>query len=393
MPSKDYTIELLGLKGFVVKNLEETEENIYVDIEKERMPHTCPKYQGVTERIHDYRIQRIRHITVGNKTVILKYRKRRYVCPCCNSRFYEQNGFVPKGYRLSHALIHLILRSFNQMCTYTEVAHRYGISVTTVIRYYDTLNFDRQTLPSAIGIDEFKGNLEGEKYQTIITDVKHRKIVGFTRSRNSEELDTELLRYKNYRDVKLVVMDMSNIYKALVKRMFKNAEIVVDKYHVIRLAGQALEMVRKEGQKAFAEEHRRKIKAKKRLLLKKYEYLSEYEKQELSILFEQIPRLGKAYYLKMEYDKIFDSEDEIEAKKRISDWLLDAQILNYPEFNMCISAMTNWSHEIVNIFRYKLTNGYTEGCNNKTKVLKRISYGLRNYERFVKRRKQLQQGI
>ncbi|MDY4060752.1 MAG: hypothetical protein SOY56_04220, partial [Anaerovoracaceae bacterium] len=87
---------------------------------------------------------------------------RRYVCPCCNSRFYEQNGFVPKGYRLSHALIHLILRSFNQMCTYTEVAHRYGISVTTVIRYYDTLNFDRQTLPSVIGIDEFKGNLDGE---------------------------------------------------------------------------------------------------------------------------------------------------------------------------------------------------------------------------------------
>ena len=78
MPSKDYTIELLGLKGFVVKNLEETEKNI-LDIEKERMPHTCPKCQGVTEKIHDYRIQRIRHITVGNKTVILKYRKRRYV--------------------------------------------------------------------------------------------------------------------------------------------------------------------------------------------------------------------------------------------------------------------------------------------------------------------------
>ncbi|MCI5698227.1 MAG: hypothetical protein MR269_04270, partial [Clostridiales bacterium] len=155
----------------------------------------------------------------------------------CNSRFYEQNGFVPKGYRLSHALIHLILRSFNQMCTYTEVAHRYGISVTTVIRYYDTSNFDRQTLPSVIGIDEFKGNLEGEKYQTIITDVKHRKVVGFTRSRNSEELDTELLRYKNYRDVIIWTQEL--------RKICKEKEATAARNLVIKLSQNAILLYRK----------------------------------------------------------------------------------------------------------------------------------------------------
>lgn len=293
MPERDYTIKLLGLEDFEVKSLDETKDKFFVTVEKPRQTHTCPNCGAITYTIHDYRIQNIKHTVFSDKKVILKYRKRRYVCESCNKRCYETSNFAPKRHQVSHQLISLILRSFNEISTYKSVSERYGVSITTVMRYYDKVNFEKNTLPAVIGLDEFKGNLDGEKFQTIITAPKAHNIIGFARSRNAQDLDIKMLSYKNVDNVKLVVMDMSNIYKSLVKRIFKNAEIVAD----------------------------------------------------------------------------------------------------IENFDKCTSALTNWITEISNIFRYKITNGYTEGCNNKTKVLKRISYGLRNYERFVKRRMQLQNNI
>lgn len=393
MPKRDYTIKLLGLEDFEVKSLDETKDKFFVTVEKPRQTHTCPNCGAITDTIHDYRIQYIKHTVLSDKKVILKYRKRRYVCESCNKRFYETSNFTPKRHQVSHQLISLILRSFNEICTYKSVSERYGVSITTVMRYYDKVNFEKNTLPAVIGLDEFKGNLDGEKFQTIITAPKVHNIIGFARSRNAQDLDIKMLSYKNADNVKLVVMDMSNIYKALVKRTFKNAEIVADKYHVVRLGNFALEAVRKKEQKKFSKEHRTKIKANKKILHKRLEDLSDEEVFKLSVMMEQMPELGKAYYLKMKYDDIFRSKDVYEAKRRISNFILEANVADIESFYKCTSALTNWITEISNIFRYKITNGYTEGCNNKTKVLKRISYGLRNYERFVKRRMQLQNNI
>lgn len=55
------------------------------------------------------------------------------------------------------------------------------------------------------------------------------------------------------------------------------------------------------------------------------------------------------------------------------------------EFKACINAYHNWSTEILNALNVPYSNGFTEGCNNKTKVLKRVCFGLRNFERFRSR--------
>lgn len=67
------------------------------------------------------------------------------------------------------------------------------------------------------------------------------------------------------------------------------------------------------------------------------------------------------------------------------DWLTEINQLNLPEFEGCSRAYHNWFHEILNFFDYPWSNGYTEGCNNKTKVMKRTCYGVRNFTIFRKR--------
>ena len=66
-------------------------------------------------------------------------------------------------------------------------------------------------------------------------------------------------------------------------------------------------------------------------------------------------------------------------------WIKTAEISNIPEFVSCVATLRNWAKEILNVFKYGLTNGPTEGFNNKIKVLKRVSYYLRHFERFRNR--------
>mgnify|MGYP005611749853 CR=1 FL=1 len=72
-----------------------------------------------------------------------------------------------------------------------------------------------------------------------------------------------------------------------------------------------------------------------------------------------------------------------EQRKEFWNWISTAEQSQLPEFEKCATTYRHWSKEILNAFKYAhITNGPTEGFNNKIKVLKRTSYGIRNFEHF-----------
>ena len=68
------------------------------------------------------------------------------------------------------------------------------------------------------------------------------------------------------------------------------------------------------------------------------------------------------------------------SKRILTNWILTAEESNLPEFNPAITAFRDWYKEICNSKLTPITNGFTEGVNNKIKVLKRVTYGMRNFE-------------
>ena len=84
------------------------------------------------------------------------------------------------------------------------------------------------------------------------------------------------------------------------------------------------------------------------------------------------------------HKKIEKLKDE-EAKKELEIWIEMAKESILKELKEAITAFTNWKEEICNSKLVKYTNGYTEGCNYKIKVLKRNAYGYKNFERFRNR--------
>jgi transposase len=178
---------------------------------------------------------------------------------------------------------------------------------------------------------------------------------------------------------------MSSLFKGVATACFPKAVIISDKYHVVRQAGWALENVRKAEQKRLSDDWRRYCKRSRYLLLKDPEKLKPEEKEKLLIILGLSTRIQHAYELKNELIDIMRSDSSKVCKKRLADWIYFAENSALPEYGACTKALHNWSDSILNALDYKFSNGFTEGCNNKTKVLKRVCFGVRNFSRFRNR--------
>ena len=278
-----------------------------------------------------------------------------------------------------------IIEDFRDTVSATYIARKHNISTTTALRYFNLVNYSHKALPEVLSIDEFKGNAGGEKYQTILTDARDRKIIDILPNRKKADMIRYFRRFKNRKEVKYVVIDMNPHFREVAEICFPQATIVIDRYHVTRQAIWALERVRKEEQKHLSSDWRRFCKHSKALLNKPPDKLKEDEREKLRIILGLSTRLEQAYFLKNDFLFLMHSQNSQVAKELLADWIYRAESSHLPEFQDCTRAIHNWGQLILNSFIVPFTNGYTEGCNNKTKVLKRVCYGLRNFHRFRNR--------
>lgn len=121
------------------------------------------------------------------------------------------------------------------------------------------------------------------------------------------------------------------------------------------------------------------------MLLKRMKTLNEEQLQAVEVMLKTSTKLNDAYLLKEKFYEFVDSPDLESAKRNLKAWYMFVAACNVPEFNECVKTINNWEKYILNSFTCPYTNGYTEGTNNKIKVLKRNAYGVRNFKRFRNR--------
>ena len=189
----------------------------------------------------------------------------------------------------------------------------------------------------------------------------------------------------SYPEKSILVCDMNPHFRQVGKICFNNAVIVADRYHVIRQVYWAMERVRKNEQNKLSARFRKYFKKSRYLLMKSMEKLTDEEADRLALMFEIAPRLADAYRLKNEFITVIRSKSAAEGKQKLADWLLAAEVMDLPEFHDCTKAYHNWFNEILNSMDVPWSNGFIEGCNNKTKVLKRVCFGMRNFRNFRNR--------
>ena len=384
MLSTNYNESLLNLQDVFIKKIEKDEKTINIHVEMFVKKQICPHCNNKTKYIHGYRKQKIKDLEAYGLKTILIYNKRRYRCNKCGKCFSEKNSFLPKYHRMTSRLIATIIDKLRSEVSFTHVAKEVNLSVSTVIRIFDKVNYTKPQMPEVLSIDEFKGNTGGEKYNCILTDPKTGIVLDILEARKKHVL-INYFKDTNKQDVKIFVSDMWEPYRDISTVFFKNATQIVDKYHYIRQIMWALEDTRKKVQKQFSKSHRIYFKRSKSLLTKRYEKLTDEQKTQVRIMLDVSADLSTAYFMKEDFLNILNIEDIEKQKNELNNWILWAQDCPIERFNKCAATILNWYSGITNSLILPYTNGFTEGCNNRIKVLKRLAYGYTNFRRFRNR--------
>ena len=382
---KDCIEKLLQLEDVIVTNIECRGKQMHVHLRMQQRLHRCPACGSLTSKVHDYRTQLVRDVSVSGYETILHLRKRRHVCPKCGKRFDERIDFLPRYRQFTNRVNLQIYEQLKKCRSIKDIAEDNNMSPPTAAKIINEINFKTRKLPEVLAIDEFRGNAEGERFQCILADPKNRRVVEILPNRRHEMIRHYLGRFPNKRDVRFVVMDMTGGYRRLMKEMFPWATIIVDKYHYVRQITYALERVRVEEQKRLSDRWRKYFKRSKYILLKDTRKLTMDDRIQLENILRISEPLRKAYELKQQFELVKASKDREEAARRLSKWIFRAQQSGLPDFIKVSFTYQNWSKEILNSFEFPYTNGYIEGCNNRIKVLKRVSFGMPRFARFRRR--------
>lgn len=322
--SNSYYIEkMLSLKEVQVTSLEMLDDKQILHLSIPKKEQCCPHCHTCTSLIKDYRQQTVFIAIINDLPVYAQFRKPRYVCPTCHRTFYPPLSFVQPYQRRSQQIQLLILKECRDRQTFTSIAARYRVSVPTVICYFDRLQYAKPTrLPRLLALDEFKGNAQGQTYQTIITNPFTHKILDILPNRSTQDL---LAYFRSFpreqrNRSRWVIMDMSNLFRKVIQEVFPHAVIIGDRFHIVRLVLWAMERVRRRVQRDFPKKSRY-FKRNKRILRKNGHTLTPDEQVCLEEILSQSEDLRKAYALKETFYSVLDMKKTPYAAQALHDWL------------------------------------------------------------------------
>lgn len=388
---KNDIINLLGIQEKLVKKIERTEKNINIYLESTSKLHLCPSCHCYTKNIHDYRIQKIQHINIGLTQSFLYLRKRRYICKHCGKKFYESYDFLQKYFRKSNEVYNSICKDLKQLKNFKTIAKDNNVCIPTVIRYMNysiLLNNKLLTrLPKRIGIDEFKGNCNHNKYQFHIFDLDTHKTIDILESRTYDFLENYFSKFSLHErlNVEIVSMDLYSPFKRIVKDKLQHATIIADTFHFTRIAIQPLDELRLNLWRNTKGKEKKYFKHIKHALMKDSSKLKEKESDKLLYAFEFSPILKSAYILKQQFLDIKKLSCFEDKEKAFRKWIEDAECSTIKEFSSSVKTLRQWHEYISNSFKFNISNGPVEGKNNLIKTLKRISFGFKNLRNFKNR--------
>lgn len=373
------------MQGVILKKDLYSKNLIELWLEYPTKEHICPSCNSPTSRVHDYYTRSFNHIMVGKRTTKIYYKQRRYVCMHCGKRFAEMNSFIQKFFRHSNDVVNNVFDDLTSIKNLSQIGNDNNMSsqnVSRLMNKFMPIFHNTTSLPEAIGIDEFKGNSGGNKFQVVITNLKTHKVIDVISARSEDALYNFFKKISNPKDVKLVAMDLSLFFKKIITDCLPNAKIIADTFHFTRLMHWALDNVRKDVQKGLPKDMRIYFKRSRSVLHKRINNLNPDEYNQLTNMLDYNENLRWAYSI---VQNLFEIIDEKNPDKKVSlfrEFMTYASNCDLPEFNKHTQTFFKWHKYIINSFYTNFSNGITEGLNTKIKTLKRVSFGFRNFQNF-----------
>lgn len=370
-------MNILNLPSWSVLETRETDHDYHITVQLTYPPSYCP-HCGAAANLQGYggKEQLFLDLPIQMKRVAILVQRRRFKCKECKRTFLELLPDMDEDHLMTRRLVAYIQeQSLNR--TFVDVADLVGVDEKTVRLIFKDYVKGLEAAysfvtPPTLGIDEL--HLIG-KPRCILTNVEQRTIIDMLRDRNQDTVQKYLSKLEEGHRVEVVVMDMWRPYRQAVAAVLPNATVVVDKFHIQRMANDALEGVRKALRESLSDKRRRTLKKDRYILLRRRHDLKDEDLIILESWTHNFPTLGAAYNAKEDFFKIWDETDRQAAEDKYTAWRNDLPLEVADHFEPIVTAMGNWHDPIFAYFDTGLTNAYTEALNGLVKVINRTGRG------------------
>ena len=385
---------LLDLPGLCVTSLEydPSQTRLHVFCEHQAHSACCPTCKQTSTTVHQYRKRAVRDLPWAGKICLLVFAARRFFCAVCQSPFREELDWLPRHSRLTKRYADYVF----EQCRRTSIQavhHQERLGYKTVERLYYARAETRTCSPEPIlvqqlGIDEIALRKGHDQFVLVLSDLERGSVLAVLPDRTKETLIAYFADWtqEQRQAVRAVAMDLWEPYAQAVEACLPNAQIVADRFHVMKLLNDQVTTARRQIQREASEEVRSVLKGCRWLLVRNEADLSEEQKERLRAMFLVAPALGTLHGLKERFRAIFAEPLSRElANWRLFGWIATVERSGLSALATFVGTLRRRLSHILNYFPARLSSGRVEGVNTKIKLIKRCAYGFRNFTHFALR--------
>lgn len=382
---------LLELQGAVILNAEIIRELGCVLIEVRRRSHALPRCSNcgcamggeVVLKRHHWRHRDL----IGRRCyVAADIREAR--CPR-HGRRLERVPWASPGARHTREFDRQVA-SLVQVADKTAATRMFEIAWRTVGRIVqrvvdellpdDLLNGLRE-----IGVDETSYK-RGHRYLTVVSCLRTGRVIWVGEGKTAKTLSRffEKLGPERSRRLKVVAMDMSGSYFKAVKRWAPKADIVFDRFHVLKLLLDAVDEIRRDECSRLTGKARKAVKNTRFTFLRNPRHHTPKDLEAIQRIQRTNDRLARVYQLRVDFEDLWELPDEEDARGFLKYWTRFALLSRREPLRRFAKTVREKIDGIVGFFRHGgLTNATLEGMNNKIKLVIHRAFGFHNVDSLI----------
>lgn len=385
--------ELLGLAGMVVRGYaleqQEGQEILHLFCHHAYEVAMCPRCGQLSESVHEEEERCIRHLDIWGKASYVHFPARRFDCWQCNKPFSEALSWIESKRRESSAYeLHIY-----EQCQHTAravVAKREGLHPETVKGIFQRWGQraeqqQHRQVVHCLGVDEISLRKGHQQFALVLSDLERHCVVAVLPERTQQAFATWLdgLSEAERQAIRLVAMDMWGPYRGVVKSKLAHAEIVADRFHVMKQLNDAIAQIRRSLQAKADKAGYALLKGLRWVLVRNRAALKPEEEVRLQAALQAFPELQTAYLLKERFVLIANKiQNRSQAERFLQAWLYEAQASGIARLFKFTQTLLRWWEEFLNYFNEGFTSSVVEGLNNAIRGTIRRAFGYHVFEHF-----------
>ena len=368
-------------------------ERVVVDLERPaRRRLRCPRCGFRTRASYDRSLRTLRHLDLLRTPCFLRLEVRRLDCPTCGV-VAEELPFVRAGSRFT--------RAFEDTCVWlvrdapkTVVSRLMRVDWETVGRMVERVVAEASAGGEdwlaglrRIGIDEVSYR-KGRRYLLCVVCHDTGRIVWARPGKSRAVLNAffDELGEQGCALLEAVSADLHGAWGEVVRARAKNAVICADPFHVVRLAGEALETLRRQDWQRLRKENPEQavwLKGTRFVLRRRADSLSEAERTLVDELAETNERVYRGWLLVDQLRAIYQAESAEHATLLLDEWLRAARASVLVPFVRVARTLAEHREGIVNAIHLGLTNARLEAMNSTVRLISHRSRGFRRLDSLL----------